>query len=285
MIERDAYSNIPMEIVRMIIAVAETGSLSKAGERLSLGQPAISSQMKRIQGMLGGELFAKTPNGSTPTALGKLAINQARKIIDANDQMLRLGGTLNGPQPVRLGISSVFVKEFFQHENATSLRGTAIQTDNSLGITRSLLDGYIDVACFLENSETAADVQNLIVNEHAEPFIWVRAKGFVLSPGAPIPLLTWPGDDIMIPALRKAGLNYSIVFNSPDYHAKLSALESGIGLAALPARMMPTSLVQAKEYYLPPLPTVKALLCAREDLSFDAAPLLKRLSNLFFENG
>jgi DNA-binding transcriptional LysR family regulator len=55
----------------------------------------------------------------------------------------------------------------------------------------------------------------------------------------------------MIPALRKAGLAYSIVFNSPDYHAKIAALQSGIGLAALPARMIPASLVQAKEYYLP----------------------------------
>lgn len=146
----EAYSIIPMDVVRMIVAVAETGSLSKAGERLGLSQPAISSQMKRIQGLLGGELFVKTPNGSTLTALGKLALNQARTIITANDQMLRLGGTLSGPQPVRLGISSVFVTDFFQHENPASLRGIAIQTDNSLGITRSLLDGYIDVACFLE---------------------------------------------------------------------------------------------------------------------------------------
>ncbi len=199
--------------------------------------------------------------------------------------MLRLGGTLSGPQPVRLGISSVFVTDFFRHENPASLRGIAIQTDNSLGITRSLLDGYIDVGCFLENLETAANVKNLVVNEREEPFVWVRSKGFVLSPGTPIPLLTWPGDDIMIPALRKAGLDYSIVFNSPDYHAKIAALESGIGLAALPARVMPTSLVQAKEYYLPTLPSVKALLCARDGLSPEAAPLLKRLSALFFGKG
>ena len=241
---RSPYFNIPTEIVRTIIAVSETGSLSKAGERLGLSQPAISSQMKRIQGLLGGELFMRTPNGSTPTPLGKLALKQARKIIEANDQMLRLGGTLNGPQPVRLGISTMFVQHLFQHESAASLQGTVIHSDNSLGIARSLTDGLVDIACFLENAEIASDVEDLVVNQREEPFVWVRSKDFVLSPGTPIPLLTWPGDDIMIRALTRAALAYTIVFSSPDYYARIPALENGMGLAALPIRMIPASLVQ-----------------------------------------
>jgi DNA-binding transcriptional LysR family regulator len=284
MSERLGYSNIPIDTVRMMIAVSETGSLSKAAERLGLSQPAVSSQMKRIEGLLGGDLFTKTPNGASPTPLGKLALNQARRMIDANDQMLRLGGTAGGPQPLRFGISTVLVKDFLRHEDATSLSGIVMHTDNSLGITKSLIDGYIDVACFLENLETAADVEELIINERKEEFVWVRSKDFVLSPGMPIPLLTWPGDDIMVRTLRKAGLAYSIIFNSPDYHAKIVALECGIGLAALPSRMIPAPLVQAKEYYLPPLPPVRMLLCARRELeTTNATQLLKRLSNVFFE--
>jgi hypothetical protein len=59
--------NVPSEIVRTIVAISETGSLSKAAELLGLGQSAVSGQIKRIQSLLGGELFKKTSNGTAPT--------------------------------------------------------------------------------------------------------------------------------------------------------------------------------------------------------------------------
>jgi DNA-binding transcriptional LysR family regulator len=277
------YLNVPIEIVRTVVAISETGSLSKAGERLGLSQPAVSAQMKRIQNLLGGEIFMKTPNGTAPTPLGKMVLSHARRMLDANDQMLRLGGATDGPQPLRFGISTFLVKQFLQHENAETMADIVMHADNSLGITKGLIDGYIDIACILETSEMAADISDLVVNEREEPFTWVRSRDFVLSPGASIPLLTWPGDDIMIRALARKGSAYRIVFNSPDYHVKITALDRGLGLAALPSRMIPPSLVQAKEYYLPELPSVKTLLCARRELeSPQAAKLLMRVSKLFF---
>ena len=78
---------------------------------------------------------------------------------------------------------------------------------------------------------------------------------------------------------------YKIVFNSPDYHAKLAAVEAGIGLTAVPASMVPPTLVRAKEYYLPELPPIEALLCARLGLeSEQASALLKQLSEMFFNS-
>jgi DNA-binding transcriptional LysR family regulator len=275
--------NVPIEIIRTVVAISEAGSLSKAGERLGLTQPAVSAQMKRIQNLLGGDIFRKTPHGTAPTSLGKLVLNQARRMLDANDQMLRLGGSAEGPQPLRFGISTLFVKEFLQHETAETLAGIVMYTDHSLSIAKGLVDGYVDVGCILENSEAAAETSDLIVNEREEPFAWVRSKDFVLSPGAPIPLLTWPGDDMMIRALTKNGSTYKIVFNSPDYHATMTALETGIGLAALPRRSIPSPLMQAKEYYLPPLPPVRTLLCARHELDNpQAEKLLRRLTGSLF---
>jgi DNA-binding transcriptional LysR family regulator len=280
---RHEHLNVPIEIVRTVVAISETGSLSRAGERLGLSQPAVSAQMKRIQTLLGGEIFRRTPNGTTATPLGKLVLNQARRMLEANDQMLRLGGTTEGPQPLRFGISTLFVEEFLQHETAESLAGIVMLTEHSLGIAKGLIDGYIDIGCILENSGAETEISDLVVHEREEPFVWVKSKDFVLSPGAPIPLLTWPGDDMMVRALTKNRSAYKIVFTSPDYHATVTALKTGIGLAALPRRMIPPALVQAKEYYLPALPTVKTLLCARRELETpQAEKLLRRLSELLF---
>jgi DNA-binding transcriptional LysR family regulator len=277
------HLNVPVEIVRTVVTIAEIGSLSKAGKRLGLSQPAISAQVKRIQNLLGGELFSKTPNGTTPTQLGKLVLGQARRMLDANDQMLRLGGAIEGPQPLRFGISTLMLKEFLRNETARTLSDVVIQAAGSLGIAKGLLDGHIDIACVFEKSEVAADIHDLIVNERKEPFAWVRSRDFVLSPGAPIPLLTRPGDQIMIRALTAKGIAYRIVFNSADHYAKLAALETGIGLSALPGRMIPSSLVHAKEYYLPALPPAKVLLCVRQELDTpQSKELLRRLSDLLF---
>src|SRR6202789_4670865 len=92
---RHQHLNIPIEIVRTVVAVSETGSLSKAGERLGRSQAAVSSQIKHIQNLVGGPLFSKTVNGSVPNQLGKLVLSQAGRILEANHQMLRLvlGGT------------------------------------------------------------------------------------------------------------------------------------------------------------------------------------------------
>lgn len=276
--------NIPIEIVRTVVAISETGSLTKAAERLGLSQPAVSSQVKRIQSLVGGALFAKTPQGATATQLGKLVLHQARRILEANDQMLRIGGAAQSPQPTRLGISTLFVREFLRKHPSGDFSDLVIHTDNSVGITKGLIDGFIDVAFILENPQLTSEIAHLIVNEVDEEFVWVRSKEFVLSPGAPIPILSWPGDDLMTRTLTRHGLAYRIVFNSPDYHAKLAAVESGIGIAAIPKRMIPEPLIWAQDYYLPPLPPQKALLCARSNLeNSHSMNLLKSMSQRYFK--
>ena len=131
--------NIPIEIVRTVVAISETGSLSKAGERLGLSQPAISSQIKRLQGLVGGALFLKTANGTTTTELGKLALQQARRILEANDQLLRLGGNTEGIQPLRLGLSTFLVQQFIRHQTSDITR-RYLHPCRPLGADRKGLD-------------------------------------------------------------------------------------------------------------------------------------------------
>lgn len=275
--------NIPIEIIRTVVAISETGSLSKAGERLGMSQPAVSAQVKRLQSLVGGSLFAKTATGTTVTELGRLALQQARRILEANDQLLRLGGNNFSPQPLRLGLSTPFVDDFFKRQPAGTLSDIFIHTDDSASIGRGLVEGYIDIACIYKIQRLEADVDQMVVNEYDDPLIWVRSKEFVLSPGAPIPILSYPGDDWMIPTLTKLGLSYKIVFSSTDYHARINAVAAGVGVTSMPASKKPAHVIHAKEYYLPPLPSAKVLLCARLSLDTErACELMRELSALFF---
>jgi hypothetical protein len=124
----------------------------------------------------------------------------------------------------------------------------------------------------------------MIVHEYEEPIVWIRSKNFVLSPGAPIPILTHPQNDWTIPALTKHGLSYKIVFNTADNYARFAAAKAGIGLTAVPKRSIPPDLVIAKEYYLPPLPPVRTLVCERPGLDPQrASALVKHLCTTLFK--
>lgn len=254
--------NIPIEIFRTIIAVLETGSFTKAASTLGLSQPAVSSQMKRIERIVGGEIFIKTANGSSVTELGKLVIRQARKILEANDQTMALGGASLGPKVFRVGLSSLLVREFMSQQNARSLANVQIVSDHSSALARLFLDQQLDIACIFKNANTE-DVSSFVVDEFQDQLVWVRSRDFVLSPGKPIPILTWSGDDWITTTLAKHGLAYRIAFNGQDFDAKKSAVEAGIGITVLPKRLLPPNLVHANEYYLPKLPTITGLLCAR----------------------
>src|ERR1700743_2028408 len=118
---RHQHLNIPLEIVRTVVAISETGSLSKAGERLGLSQPAVSAQVRRLQSLSAGSLSVKRATGTTTTEWGKLALQQARRILEANDQLLRLGGNNVSPQPLRLRAGTPVLGGFFKQSETSAL--------------------------------------------------------------------------------------------------------------------------------------------------------------------
>ncbi len=98
--------------LRAICAIADTGSLTKAAASLGLAQPALSTQLKRIERALGGPLFVRDRTGARPTPLGELVLDRARVLLPAvrelqeeavrfanawaHIQRFRIGGT-HGP--------------------------------------------------------------------------------------------------------------------------------------------------------------------------------------------
>ncbi|QJE98852.1 LysR family transcriptional regulator [Luteolibacter luteus] len=63
--------------LRTVVAIAETGSISKAGKRLNLSQPALSHQMKAIEDYLGVELFHRKSNPLRLTPAGDRLLTTA----------------------------------------------------------------------------------------------------------------------------------------------------------------------------------------------------------------
>jgi DNA-binding transcriptional LysR family regulator len=69
--------------LRMVLAIADAGSVTKAAAALGLAQPALTTQLQRIERILGGTLFTRDRRGVVPTPLGDLVLARARVLIPA----------------------------------------------------------------------------------------------------------------------------------------------------------------------------------------------------------
>lgn len=75
--------------LRVIDAIAEAGSISRAAATLGYTQPALTAQLQRVERALGGELFARTGTGTRPTALGKVVLSHAGHILALHAELMR----------------------------------------------------------------------------------------------------------------------------------------------------------------------------------------------------
>ena len=73
--------------------------------------------------------------------IGKARAEQARRILEANDQLLRLGGNTEGIQPLRLGLSTLLVEQFIQRQTSDTPADIFIHADHSVPIGKGLIDG------------------------------------------------------------------------------------------------------------------------------------------------
>lgn len=70
-----------------LIAVAETGSYSKAARQLSLTQPAVSTHIKQLEEELGIKLFNKVNNSMKLSNEGIIALHYAKRIQSVYSRM------------------------------------------------------------------------------------------------------------------------------------------------------------------------------------------------------
>jgi len=88
-----------MEIrhLKLVEAVAEEGSLTKAVDRLFLTQSALSHQLKEIETHLGAPVFHRVNKKLVLTGVGKIVLKTAKKVLkEIEDSELQVKSLVNG---------------------------------------------------------------------------------------------------------------------------------------------------------------------------------------------
>ncbi|MEU2056024.1 LysR family transcriptional regulator [Streptomyces bungoensis] len=75
--------------LRVLCAIADAGSVGRAAAQLGYSQPAVSTQLRRIERHLGEPLFERGASGVRPTPYGAEVVAQARDVLTRADALGR----------------------------------------------------------------------------------------------------------------------------------------------------------------------------------------------------
>jgi DNA-binding transcriptional LysR family regulator len=265
------FKNLPIESMRTIVDLASTASISRTAENLGVTAPAIGYQLSKLQDILGAPLFERTNDGYRPTPLGTSTIDYARGIIRANDQIILLSMRPTDAERIRVGLNNIFVNAFFDRVvDQGALRQLRISCETSYVLERMLLSDQLDIAvlCGAEKKETFATLA-----EWSETFVWCKSRSFVITPGAPIPVLGFVDcalTNLALRTLERDRRSAELVFTSTDRHALKKATKAGAGVWPIRPGKLDPALVVLGDDELPPLPPLQYGVFAKRGFAINA---------------
>src|SRR5215510_11575276 len=103
---------IDIDQLRTFIAIAETGSFTKAAEFVHKTQSAVSMQMKRLEERLDRPIFAREGRASKLTEDGERLLDYARRIIKLNVEAIAAFSDAELSGRVRLGVPDDYADRY-----------------------------------------------------------------------------------------------------------------------------------------------------------------------------
>jgi len=100
--------------LRLLLAIADAGSLSKAAQRFPIALSAASNRLRGFEDDCGIAVFERSANGMKPTPAGRFILERAARVISEMEQLADTVRELRGPQrrSVRLAGTTVSISTF-----------------------------------------------------------------------------------------------------------------------------------------------------------------------------
>ncbi|MBL8588779.1 MAG: LysR family transcriptional regulator [Methylobacteriaceae bacterium] len=258
--------------LRSFLAIVDSGSFTRAAERVNKTQSAVSMQIRRLEEQLGRALFMKQGRGVRLSQDGERLVDHAREMLRVEAAALAAisGKALAGR--VVLGLPDDYVdwlladvvQQFLASHPLVEL---SIVCDHSVRLVDRVAARELDLAVI-----TASGGE---VVPHAEPLSrqrlsWIGGARCVpkLRDGAPLPLAldgpTCCWRRAAVAALDEAGMKYRFVVLSRSLSAIAPIVQAGLALTVLPAGALNGDMrIVDAELDLPELPWAEIGLIMR----------------------
>jgi DNA-binding transcriptional LysR family regulator len=255
-----AMINIPTELLRTLVAVVDHKSFTKAANMLGVTQPAVSAQIKRLQILLGADIFDKHGPGVVLTPTGEAVVTYARRLLSLNDQILQVATPEPMTRRLRIGITGDYFSPYLPRALANfrerwPYRKFQMIAGNNGQLLHNLRAGELDVIVLLTMDAPERDARH----HWTEEMVWGRGASISDPIGDPVPLVTrgdtWMNHTLAVNALERAGRAYEFTLITPTILSLISAVRNGLGVMPFARRrIVATDLVIIDDGVLPKLP-------------------------------
>ena len=248
--------------LRSFLAIVDTGSFTRAGERVHKTQSAVSMHVRRLEEQLGCALFVKQGRAARLTEEGQRLIEYARRMIQVEAGAVAALSRKGLRGSVRLGIPDDYAEAFLADiltifNSRQPLVEVSVVCENSIELAAQVHAGAIELALVTDHE----DLQGFeLVRE--EPLVWVAAPRFKPPDGAPIPLALGSPNCLWGKATEEALSDWPVptrgLFFSRNYTAVITVVRAGLAATALPIGMLGDELrVLSEDIDLPKLPPTR----------------------------
>lgn len=229
---------IGLDLLSTYVAVCKQGSLSRVAAQTGRAQSALSTQMRRLEDLLGKRLFQRTGRGVTPTAEGELFLGYAVRILALGDEALARLRKVEVSGVVRVGLAEEVATAALPAALGRLRRAHPdirldVAVEHSLALGRVWREDGLDVMI----APTSVVVADALVTWNVD-LQWVCGLDHAPDPGRPLDLVAFAAPCLwrqrMIDALDDLGREHRVVFNSQSILALQAAVENGLGVGLLP---------------------------------------------------
>ena len=243
--------DLTIQQLRCFVAVADAGQFTSAADKLKLAQPSLSSQISRLERVLGVTLFHRDHRPLVPTDAGLELLPLARRVLSSLDDVihgvsdiegLRRGHVAIGATP-SLGAALLPKALAKFHRRYPGISVTFVER-YSVVLVEELEDGALDLALVIMPLQRA-DLEDVVLASEelvvvvANDHPLAERKRITIADLENVPMIMFrQGYDLRsatLDAFARAGVAVTVAMDGAEMGSVLSFVSAGLGAAIVPS--------------------------------------------------
>lgn len=265
---------LEFDLLRSFVAIAESGSFTRAAQQVFRSPAAVSMQIKRLEETLGKSLFLREARQVRLTPEGEVLLSYSRRLLKLNEEAVSqfVAPTIEGtvcfgsPEDIATRVLPKVLAQFARSHPSVAVN---VMVGSSSEMLRRLDSGELDMALMTGGNVGQDPTRGEVI--FTEPLVWACRNGGLAAETTPLPLAVasrgccWRS--MALEALDKQGIDYRIAYTCDHSAGMEAAMEADLAIAPIPSSHMRAPFTHVDAHLgLPKLGDYQLLFERREGL-------------------